>query len=183
MVTPLVTGIVVLLVQLFFRWQINKRLTEFEKRFSILHERRAKVIAELYKLLAGIQSNLRSAAVYSRRPSLTVEELESDRFREELHAIGASNEAFREYFERHRIFLPESLAERMEKFYFYSAEAVAHIQLRLRHVPSAVSALAGNGFDQEGYNEFLKALSRLLEEEIPSLKKDIEREFRRLLGA
>lgn len=46
-----------ILLGLFFREQMEKRLTAFEMQLSRLHQRRAEAIAELYAHLVQVQTD------------------------------------------------------------------------------------------------------------------------------
>jgi hypothetical protein len=167
--TPVLTGVVVYFVQLYWQERMERRLT----RFSKLHERRAEVIAGLYELLVDIQSGLRSHThAVKSSPQQDLNE-------EELSATEQSIEAFRGYFEKHRIYLPESLAGKIQEFHRHSTQA--EIQIKLADI--CRMGAPGDLFDEEGYSESVEKLARLADERIPSLKQDIEEEFRKLLGS
>jgi hypothetical protein len=169
----LVTGLLVFLIQLVFQERMKKRLSEFETRFSKLHEKQAEVIPKLFELLEEIQSNL----IYYRNVLKSdSDEVSKNMYRE---TTGESITAFWRYFSRHRLYLPASLIERIELFCEKSVVAEKEAILADYSQPSA----ANDGFNKEGYDNRLEELSQLIDEEIPALKEDIEKEFRKLLGS
>jgi Na+-translocating ferredoxin:NAD+ oxidoreductase RnfG subunit len=77
-VSALVNGLIVGGIILFFEYRIKQRFAEFEKslekeafehetRFTKLHEKRAEVIAELYKYLVRLQRDLRALTLAACR--------------------------------------------------------------------------------------------------------------------
>jgi pyrroloquinoline quinone (PQQ) biosynthesis protein C len=174
LLTPLLTGVVVYLLQLRWQERMEKRLT----RFSKLHERQAEVIARLYGLLVEVQSDLSSCAY---AVSDTAEDFTREKLEERLDATEQSTEAFWNYFERHQIYLPQSLTERIGRLYRDSLRVYA--TGRQIEISQALMESSDNYSDREQYNQYLEELPRIVEEEIAPLKEDIEREFRRLLGS
>lgn len=179
LLTPLLTGVVVYLLQL--RWQegMKKRLTQF----SNLHEKRVEVIAELYGLLLAMGLDLRSAVsavsgearlAISAEPIVYTEGYIQRRLDEARESV----EAFEGYFRRHRIYLPESLVEKTERF--CAQTRATSIGLLLTHL-RGTDASQDESRKQE-YETSLKEVSEEVSRKIPSLSQDIETEFRELLG-
>jgi hypothetical protein len=179
-----VTGILLYVIQTFFDERASKRLEDFkvslrsaaferETRFAKLHDRRVKVVAELYKRLVRSQHSLRSFA----------HAIESDRMRgtkrERDKAAEQSVDAFWDYFEEHRIYLPEDLGERIDEFYRRSVSA--YLSLGLADIAQELGS--SDESDQREYTQNLAEASRILADDISPVRDDIEQEFRRLLGS
>jgi hypothetical protein len=90
-----------------------------------------------------------------------------------------STDAFRDYFERHRIFLPESLVGAIQRS--YAQTSATSIGMLLTGI-SRAEALQDESQQQE-YRRLLEDISEEVKEKIPSLRQDIEKEFRKLLGS
>jgi hypothetical protein len=151
---------------------MEKRLT----RFSSLHEKRAEVIAELYRLLVEMKSSLSWAAfaVSPRAEEWTEEEIQRT-----VNAADQSIDAFQHYFERHRIHLPESLVEKIERF---CAQTLA-TSIGILATDIGRTSASQHEFIQQEYHRVLDDISQEVMEQIPSLIEDIEKEFRGLLGS
>jgi len=182
-----VTGILLYVFQKVIDERAAKRLAGFEAnlqsaaferetRFVKLHDRQAKVIAELYKGLVRIQSSLRSFAHAMDSDVLSHTKGEKDKVAKE------SVDAFWDYFQDHRIYLPESLGKRIEKFHKQSM--LAYTKLISADISQELSSLSSNDESyQEEYAKKLAEAARVLADGIPPVKDDIAREFRKLLGS
>jgi hypothetical protein len=179
----LFTGVLLYIIQKVFDERASRRLEQLktdlrlaaferETRFAKFHERQADVIAELYKRLAQIQSNLRSFAHAIDSDTLNYTKGEKDK------AAAESVEAFWDYFQEHRIYLPKTLGERIEQFYQQSTSA--YVNLSLADLSQFASDIEP---DQEKYREKnLAEASRILADKISPVRDDIEQELRKLLG-
>jgi hypothetical protein len=171
LLTPVITGVVVYLLQLRWQEQMEKRLT----RFSKLHERQAEVIAELYKLLVEIQGNINSLA---STVSDTTDERRNEGLGHKVLATLDSIKAFLSYAERHHIYLPESLTTRILEFSLQCSHTTTTASLA-----NSYQALASiDESQQEDRDEVLEQLLEEVSKEIPSLRENLEKEFRKLLG-
>ena len=179
-----ITGALVYVIQTVFDERASRRLEEFktnlrsaafehETRFARLHERQAEVIAELYKRLVRLQSNLRSFAHTIDSEVLNYTKREQDK------ATGESLDAFRDYFREHRIYLPESLGERIEEFWRLSM--LAYAELAWADLSQDLAS------DDESYSEqYIQELanaSQVLADKISPVRDDIAQEFRKLIGS
>jgi hypothetical protein len=178
--TPVLTGVVVYLLQLRWQEQMEKRLT----RFSKLHERRAEVIAELYKRLVQIQSGLALAARLFEAKKTWKTTIDTGA---SIARTAESIRGFWDYFQEHRIYLPEGLGDEIERFYQKALSA----SRSLRQVDVFHEYTSNDEHSEEDLTEFYRAytegewaeLSSILAEEIPPIKDKIERRFRELLGS
>jgi hypothetical protein len=155
-----------------FKIDLGLAAFEHQTRFTKLYEKQAEVIAELYKQLVRTQSNLRSLAyvIDSDAPHKTK--------REKDEAALNSVTALWDHFEECRIYLPESLGKKIEEFHKQSMLAL--VQLFSADISKELAvddaALYGK------YTEELAEASRILADEISSVRSDIEEAFRGLVG-
>ena len=141
---------------------------EHQVRFSKLHEKRADVIADLYKRLVDAlwqgQMFVRSSEA-NPSPAQLGEYLKTEREVSDL---------FR-FIEQHRIYLPDSVCTLLDKF-------VA--QVRQHVVAAGVFGSVKNWNEQtlqQSHDAFTKAYEEF-ENDIPAARKALEIEFRKMLG-
>lgn len=150
------------------KFKVDLQLAAFEHqtRFTKLHERRAEVIAHLYRLIVQAERSLRHVAhpfEYSGDPS-----------RGELTQIAYDNgRAFSDYFEEHRILLSDDLCRQLDKLNngFYGAWKGFRTAYSL-DVPADASKWL------DAWND---AWNKIVQD-IPQVRLSIEEEFRRTLG-
>ena len=142
------------------RFKVDLQLAAFEHqtRFTKLHEKRADVIAELYKRLVRADRSFKQAAAAPFKPA------------EPSQATKASEDgsAFSQYFEEHRIFLAGDLCEQIDDLNKGFWEA----SWAMRPVPEGVPPDPRSWID---------AWERVTTE-IPQIISGIEDEFRKTLG-
>ena len=139
-----------------------------EKQITILLERRASVIAELYRRLVdfiGYAESFVSYAEYSGEPS------------KPQKAILLSEKAsdFRQYFLHHRIYFTEELCEKVAKVFDAVQVPAIRYRIWLRAVEDG---------DQTGgkYQEAWTTAWESMKNEVPPLEITVREEFRNLLG-
>lgn len=151
------------------RADLHIAAVEHEVRFSRLHEKRAEVLAELYRLLVA-------ALTETQRYSSQADGGELAEKREKyVRAINAIGEYFR-YFDHNRIYLPESLCILLEAF-DYQLRAPANkfwVYGRIEHPTPATFEKMNDAWDKAW---------EALNHDAPKLRAAIENEFRQLLGA
>ncbi len=137
-----------------------KTLVEYEVRFSRYYEEHTKIIAELYRRLARAHQGLEDTIGFS------VDELN-------LAALFSSFRTFYEYFDENRVYFQPSTAARITDLYneFISAGK------GLRDARNAKQ----RGDVQNEMQSWLKSVDRL-NKDIPALRKELESEFRIVLG-
>ncbi|MFW6116374.1 MAG: hypothetical protein ACOC6F_01485 [bacterium] len=170
LLTPLLTGVVVYLLQLRWQEQMEKRLT----RFSRLHERQAEVIAELYARLVQIERSFRNPPT-AKHPDPYSQPAQAER-----EALKKSVEDFWHQYEEHRIYLPEALEQKIEVFYYeswFACEKLLHADVS-RMLMSADKDYPST----KQYAQDLDAYRHAVED-IASIKESIEAKFRELLGS
>lgn len=133
---------------------------EHETRFAELHKERAKVIAELYGRLVQTQYSLDSLAKEKEIPIFEPEKVEE----KEKIALKSLRE-FWKYFDDHRLCFTEGLCGTIEKFHSQSVETLFQL-------------LATDW----SYDQRMKSVLDRLAKQVPSLRREIEKEFRKVLG-
>ena len=151
-----------------FKADLHIVAMEHEVRFSKLHEKRAEVLAELYKLLV--------AATWETTTFSTPFQFggEPDKKTQYVNAINAIAGYFR-FFDQHRIWLPAELCAPLEAFArkLRSPTIEIGVYLSIPH-PNEQTI-------KEQIEAYRKALD-LVEKDIPNLRNAIDAEFRTLLG-
>ena len=150
-----------------FKAGLQQAGIEHQIRFSKLHEKRATVLAELYKLL--VEASWRASDFTS-----PVQFGDPDRKQQYVDALNSSAAYFR-FFDQHRIWLPTKLCDPLEDF---------SRQLRISTIQLGVYLQIPNPTEKtlqeqsKVWDEAWEAVSS----DIPKLRSAIEAEFRTLLG-
>jgi len=133
---------------------------EHETRFAKLHEKRAEVIAELYKRLVRAMNSIRYMAEATQDP-------EKQPFKEQLTKDGAKHGSeFWTYFDEHRIYFNRDLCEKLDK-------------IRVEFEMVYIWDLTSGGPDD--IKTWIKIWDKM-HIRIPEIRKDIENTFRKMLG-
>jgi hypothetical protein len=140
---------------------------EHQVRFSKLHERRAEVIAEVYKRLGEIYAEGR-LVVYTMSRSGKLPE-----YFEQYNAAYKNNWVLARFIEDHRIFLPVRACDLLDKYVRTLNEAVIDTQ---------VYGSVDNPTLLQEKHEALRNALRTIEQDAPKIKQLLEQEFRALLG-
>ncbi len=152
-----------------FKAALQIAAIEHQVQFSKLHEKRAEVIAELYRLLVvatweaeSLASPFESAGEPNKREKYG-------------KAMDAILDYFR-FFNQHRIYVPDRLCESLQAFVEKLRLPIVDfgVYLRIEH-PNETSV--------EGKFKAWDAAWKSVKEDIPPLRRAIEQEFRSLLGA
>ncbi len=150
-----------------YRHELEKIQKEHEVRFAALHEKRMEVIAELYSLLrelAEVSLSASAAGIFPFPEGFGKAELA------EILKTGLRRlEAIKQFMDKNRLYFSEALADKIDRF-------IEKIHGPIERASSAV---------QEDYSKATQELRSLppLSEAIFSLRRDIEQEFRKLLGS
>ena len=151
-----------------FKADLERVAVEHQIRFSKLHEKRAEVLAELYKLLVAAYwqvSEFTSLAQWG----------DPDRKAQYASAINAVATYFR-FFDQHRIWLPPELCDPLEAFARHLRTPAINLGVYLQIEHPTEKTL------QEQSEVWDKAW-QMVDGEIPKLRLAIEAEFRKILGA
>lgn len=138
---------------------------EHQIRFSNLHEKRAEIIAEVYRRLVLVYWDGRMFLLTSLTPQQADEFSKTDNEARELFA----------YVDQHRIYLPQSICESLDRFIHKMQGHIFSAGLGALKYPNGPTPAERVKAFREAYQEF--------EAEIPSARKALEDEFRKILGA
>ena len=152
-----------------FKGQLQLAATEHQIRFSRLHEKRAEVIAELYKLLV---KSTWEAESFTSPMEWSGEPDKKDKY---ISATNAIAEYFR-FFDQHRIYLSPALCAKLEEFAQKLRLPVIQFGVWLRH-----EYLTDDAAKKK--NETWDSAWDSVKNDVPSLREAIEAEFRMLLGS
>jgi len=142
---------------------LNQKAFEHQTRFSVLHEKRALVIAELYNRLSQAQRHAAQAvAIAELEGALS----QNERF---TNASTSMNLLF-DYFEPNRIWFSQSICEKISN---YSTE----LHTALHRFRLEAIKLGGPYENWDAWKEVWEKIHN----DIPSLKSEIENEFRGIL--
>lgn len=152
-----------------FKGELQLAATEHQIRFSRLHEKRAEVIAELYKLLVNATwkaESFTSPMEWTGEP---------DKKKKYIAATNAIAEYFR-FFDQHRIYLSPTLCARLEDFAKRLRLPVMQFGVWLRH--EYLTEQAAKEKDETWTSAW-----NTVKNDVPQLREAIESEFRMLLGS
>lgn len=138
-----------------------------EKQTQILHERRAKVIAELYKRLVrfiGAAGSFASLAEWVGEPSKD----------EKAKVLGEKAWEFREYFLHNRIYFSREVCDKLDSIFQDIHGASSKYRVMLAHSRS-------ESVSEQVHEAWLEAWD-LMSKKVPALRDAIDNEFRALLG-
>jgi hypothetical protein len=144
------------------RSQLTITATEHEVRFSSLHEKRAKIIAETYALLKLLFVLLRD---YEMRFQAVVD----DPSRERRESVTAAYRKFHDYYITKVIFFPKDTAKKLDDI---------DSQLLINYNKFMGTVEMSKGSDINSWIQNVKEV----EEEIKTALNELEDEFRRILG-
>ncbi len=152
-----------------FRHSLHLVEKEHELKFSKLHERKAEIVAELYKLLKNASKKVESFL----RPMGFASEPSKDKKAEEAFE---SLFEFIEYYDMHKIYFRKELCETIDEFIDQIRKPTYKFNRALRHKGNPSPEKLGK-LDQvwdESWDSFKDKVQ-------PSIKA-IEEEFRKILG-
>lgn len=162
--------------KIFEKW-INKDFEKFKHKLkqeriisSKLYDKRGEVINKLYELLEDFNQKMSSLT----SPAEMAGDLPKI---EKLKIAGKSGEDFRNYHSKKKIYFNENLSNLLDKINSQFIEAWIDFTM---YPPEKNNLSSGN--EKEKWEWWIKAWKKV-SEEIPPIKKEIEKEFRNLLGA
>lgn len=150
---------------------LQMRTIEHQVRFSKLHEKRAEVIAELYRRLC--------TALWDSESFLSPLQFAGEPGQGDKHttAMNSLVHAYR-YFGEHRIYLPHEMGVSLEKLISDTRQEVIRLGVWLG---SDDQSLPGHA--QKTKHETWMAAWDAIKKDIPQAMHALEEEFRELLGA
>jgi hypothetical protein len=146
---------------------------EHNVRFTKLHERQSQVVEKIYDLILDFEDASAALALGSN-------DIARDLLSSALNRAEDARRSLSEYIRRHEIFIPE--------------ETSIQLQALLKRVNDLLSSCSHNLLDRMladlGNDEYFpddkeawSAVHRYLENEAPLVRKSLEQEFRKHLGA
>jgi len=151
-----------------FRNEIEKTAFEHQIRFSKLHEKRAEVLASLYKLLVEsiwLTRSLASPAEWVGEPS------KNEKYADAMNKLG---EFFR-FFDQHRIYIPENLCPLIDDFIDKLRSPSIELGVYFRIERPNERTLKEK---QEAWDRAWDSAKN----DVPKTRQELEREFRTILG-
>jgi hypothetical protein len=139
------------------------------KRTTLLNEKRAEVVAELYKRLVEFlfaAESFAAIAEYSGEPTKE----------EKAQILGDKAQRFHEYFHHHRIYFSEKLCDGLQELFRAVTGPTMSFRMWMRLAENSA------GRSVEKYHESWDAAWKVIRNEVPPLQKKLENEFRNLLG-
>ena len=146
-----------------FRADLRAVAFERETRFARLHEKRADVIAGLYQRL--------TAAEVAMTRLLLDNEGSTTPIKKRADNMAVAGNALEQYVLENKIYFDEKLCTKLDRF----NEGIKRSFVTTLFIASDAFS------DDEGAEQFGKTFDTL-KKDIPELRHDIEREFRKLLG-
>lgn len=143
---------------------------EHQVRFSRLHEKRAAVIAELYKKLVEMiraSGSFVSPAQWSGEPS------KQEKWKIAFKAIMD----FHNYYDQHKIYFTPAVCVKLDLMFnkvFDPVNQFSFFVLYPEHVVGEVGA--------EKFETWRKAWTSIDKEDVPEARKALEQDFREILG-
>jgi hypothetical protein len=147
-----------------FKNELATQQFMFQKRFSLIHEKKAEVLGELY---ARLDRTERALVDLTSRFQLNDGRTQKDK-KAETSAIGKE---FSDYYSTKKIYLDESLCNKIEEIQKILHEAWIAFD----------TSQDGSGYkdDTTGLWKYSEAM---VKEKFPPLKKQLEEQFRKELG-
>jgi hypothetical protein len=161
-----------------FRADLQKAAFEYQTRFAKLHEGRASIIAELYKKLTRVEHSLElsSQGLHLRADLKAPHQAALAESRKLFESAMGCVSEFQAYFNENRIFLSRPLCAKIEEMVQEFDATLGDLADTFQPIPPGT----------EGPGPAIMAVWRAakkVELIIPSVRHDIEQEFRTILGA
>ncbi len=154
----------------------KKVLDENQIRFSKLHAEQAEVLKELYQRLTALQANVKATITLPKFGH--TEDSYHQEFNQASEAVDAQYDECRAHFLRNRLVLPESLAKSVEIFL---QDTWTDFELFAAHNDQECLNESGPEERTMAGQERQRARGSIYRDN-QELFREIEREFRRLLG-
>lgn len=163
-----------------FKAELQSNALEKEVKFSKLHEIRIQVIADVYRRLTSILNQLLHLT-YIVEASRSPDSFE--KIFEKIQSVRKEMDNFDSYLKDNKLYMPESLFDKLSSFYLNSFFASSSLIMTL--ISKDYSSRTDE--DKEAIiatnkEQLLSGSSALVEKIIP-LTMEIEKEFRKLLGS
>ena len=154
--------------------EFKSKLNELNIKFSALHTERLKIVKELYGKLVSLNSALYILTMPIKPIMENFDEEENARMRE----ADKSFKDFANYFAFNKIYFSESLSEKLEDFRSKSFSVNWDHSTTMRYENWGMNRRDANAAGREE----LKKASETVRQDLFELLKEIETEFRQILG-
>ena len=155
--------------QIIFSKLEHKQKIEY-LRIQKIHGERINIVSKLYELLEDFNQKMSSL--------ISPAEMAGDLPKEDkLKIAGEAGEKFRDYYSKRKIYFDENIDNLLAKI---NTEFL-HAWIDFTMYPPKKEILGGRDA-KEKWKWWIKAWKKVTEE-IPPIKKEIEKEFRKILGA
>jgi hypothetical protein len=144
---------------------LQLRQLEHQVRFSKLHEKRAEVIAQIYRQLVETENEIKRFVLYQQGRRAPGEPIAADQKLRDFNI----------YVDTHRIYFPEEIYDLLVNFHLAVIEPLAHA-VAFGDIESHDATFQMQ--KQEGFKHSREAF----QSNIPAVRKALEHEFRLLLG-
>jgi hypothetical protein len=145
-----------------FRSSLQMAAVEHQVRYSKLHERRAVVIARLYRLLLEAAD---AAKTFAANPNDKT--LGNEQWKQHVQLY--------RFFHINKIYLPSTLCGLLENYERVLRHSVVFLKVYM-------SVEQPNPQMIEQQNKVLREAWQAIETDLPSIMRELEKEFRKLLG-
>lgn len=147
--------------------EINSQLEKSKSQFELLNKERVEVIKNLYAKLVDMEDYLR---IYFR--GLTTGDIDITTKTMEYVNVENSVADFMDYNNHNRIFFEENVCHEIKEM---DALITIILNIHLKLVESPTE-------EEELEKQILELVNKLIKEEIPKIKQNLEDEFRRIIG-
>ena len=157
-----------------FQHELDTKLQEFNIQFSKLHNERASIINQLYRLIIELQLSMEDFTRTMRPVGKNAEEEEKNRLNRVEEALKEVND----YFLPNRIYFKKELAEQVDKLlkeYWSTGWDYARANSRFKS-----KNLSGQ--EHSALLDETRKINNSVLQIFPSLIKELENEFRQILG-
>lgn len=147
---------------------------EFQVQFAELHAKRSEIIAELYKYLTELNASMLNLTA-------RIHGVVQDAEKEEQKRIERANKAYIEfynYYYPHRIFFSQIIASKLDKIQAFVWDKAWDFN----YIKGQIGSGQLDPSSWKSFSDDLKKISKEVHKEIPDALKDLEDEFRELLG-
>ena len=159
-----------------FKVDLQLAAFEHETKFTGFHEKRAEVIAELYKRLVQLQISV-SALVSTVEET---KECESSPFEPNYKKAFQSVLPFKQYFEENRLYLAKDLCDRLEEFWGVATAALLVVTASEIRAPLDSVPLPPRFREMIEFGRNPDAVQGLIEavnDQLPQIRREIEINF------
>jgi hypothetical protein len=162
-----------------YKSELSRKESEHETKFALLHEKRAAIIAELYRLIVEMLRSISKSAQgihqYADHQVPTPRHVRQTKSVEYFNTAVADFRAFEKHFEDNRIYLSNNLIDKINQLRKQVADVLK--DLEASHVPPPP--------DFKGLPPSIHAIwnaQKSLRLLVQPIREEIEIEFRGILG-